>query len=569
MIKYTVIFQLIVLLVSFAGNQKKSEKILYSAVSLLVLTAVVTTFLMILQLTTPASEYLHIYDFVIIKNVHCEFGLLSDSLSIVSAWVTCTITAIANCYSLGHVKKNLGDFLIRLNLLSLITILLTASNNLLQMYVLWEISVIVAYFLIAFDDKCFSLKTALEMIALNKFGNIGFIISMAAVFHVFGALSFSEMNIFLIEIDDQLKKLEIIALIMASSIFIKSAQIGTTNWLQNTMCAPMSASVLIHSSTLLTAGVFLLIRLQSLFECSELIQNFIIIIGLFSAVVYSVKAIFSDSLRKIFAYSTCSQVGLMIAACGFSSYGAALILFVSHAFSKASLLFSAGSVVHALSGEQDVNNMGGLFELLPKTYLSFIFAVVSMIGIPLLPSYYSRKVLFNEIMGSNLPMCNIALILIIIASILTSIYLFRTVYMIFHGENKSTEISLAYLNENENFIIYSLYVSVFFAIFSGVFFYYAVYNDVVWRDVFAFSYTEDNYAIFTFSLVNFIGVMAAILICKSIKSRNLSLRFNWSISNNLKNSMAKLIRNIDTTLYKRCYLLVAKKSKWNLDDTSR
>ncbi|MDR0678204.1 MAG: hypothetical protein LBF44_01555 [Holosporaceae bacterium] len=569
MIKYAVMFQLIVPLVCFIGDRKKSEKILQGAVFLSVLTAIAVTFFMISQLISPISEYLSIYDFVTIKNVRCEFGLLSDSLSIVSTWVICIITAIANCYSLGYVKKNLGNFLFRLNLLPPAAILFTASNNLLQMYVFWEILVIISYFLVAFNDKCFSSKTALEMFAHNKFGNIGFIISMAALFHVFGNLDFGEMNKFLIGNDAQLKKLEIIATIMLLSICIKSAQIISSNWIQNIMCAPMSASALVHSSTLLTAGVFLLIRLQSLFECSELIQNFTIIIGLFSAVMYSIKAIFSDSLHKIFAHSTCSQIGLMIMACGFSSYGAALILFVSHAFSKASLLFSTGSVIYALSGERDMRRMGGLFELLPKTYISFILGVVSMIGIPLLPSYYSRKILLNEIMGSNLSICDIALIFIIIVSILTSVYLFRMVYMIFHGKTKLTEISLAYLNEDESFIIHSLYVSVFFAIFSGVFFYYAMYDDAVWKDVFAFSYAKNNYKIFVFSVINFIGIAVAIPLCKLIKSRNLSPKFDWNIDSHLKTPASKLIRSIDSTFYKKCYLFVAHKSKRNSDNAGK
>jgi NADH-quinone oxidoreductase subunit L len=425
------------------------------------------------------------------------------------------------------------------------------------MYVLWEVSVIISYFLVTFDGKNSSLKSALKMMVNNKFGDIGFIISMAALFHVSGSLSFGE-KIF-IGNDAQLGKLEIIALIMALSIFIKSSQIG--NWLKNAMCAPIPASALIHSSASLTAGLFLLIRLQNLFECSELIQNAIISVGLFSAIAYSTKAIFSDTLEEMFSHSTCSQIGLMMVACGFSSYGAALILFISHAFSKSSLLFSTGSVIHALSGEQDIKSMGGLFELLPKTYISFILAVASMIGIPLLPSYYSRKVLLNEIIGSNLSMYHIALILIIITSILTSIYFFRMAHLMFHGEMKLTETSLAYLDENENFIIYPLYVSVFFAIFSGVFFYYAVYSDVIWTDVFAFSYVEDGYAIFTFSIVNLIGIAAAILICRSIKSMDLSIKLNWGISNDLKNSISRVIESVDTRFYKKCYLFMARQMK--------
>jgi hypothetical protein len=139
----------------------------------------------------------------------------------------------------------------------------------------------------------------------------------------------------------------------------------------------------------------------------------------------------------------------------------------------------------------------------------------------------------------------------------------------FHGKTKLAEISLAYLNENENFILNSLYVSVFFAIFSGVFFYYALYNDAVWKDIFAFSYTQNNSPLFVFSLTNFIGIAAAIPLCRLIKSKNLSLKFNWNIGCDLKALASKLVRNVDSTFYRRCYLFVANRSKRNLDDAGK
>jgi NADH-quinone oxidoreductase subunit L len=356
---------------------------------------------------------------------------------------------------------------------------------------------------------------------------------------------------------------------MSLSILVKSGQFGSTTWLKNaTFSAPIPASALIHSAALLTAGMFIIIRLQNLFECSELVQNIIISAGLFCAVIYSAKAIFSGAIQEIFAYSSCSQVGLMIAACGFSACGAALILFVSHAFSKSSLLFSTGSVMHALSGERDIRNMGGLFELLPKTYITFVLAAASIIGVPLLPSYYAKKVLLNEIIGSNLSMCNTALVFIIAASILTSVYIFRIIYLIFHGKIKLTETSLSYLNEDENFIINSLYASVFFAIFSGVFFYYALYNDVFWTDVFAFSYAEDGRAVFYFSAVNFVGIIAAALICKSIKSKKFA-EFNFEISNETKKFARKLIRSIDTGFYRKCCVFIAGRSREDPADAGR
>jgi NADH-quinone oxidoreductase subunit L len=473
----------------------------------------------------------------------------------------CTLTAIANFYSIGYVKKRLSVFLLYLNLFSLTTVLFAASGNLLQMFVFWEALTIVSYFLVAFGRRDFSREAAFKLLATHKFGDVGFIMAAIVIFHTFGSLSFTEINKFFVGNDVHLKRMEIASLLLLTSICVKSAQIGSTSWLKDAMSAPMPAAALMHSSTLLTAGIFIIIRLQNLFECSELIQNITIWMGMFGAIVYATKAIFATSIEAMFAYSTCSQVGLMLTACGFSAYGAAEVLFVAHAFSKAALIFAMGSVVHALSGEQDIKSMGGLFELLPRTYIAFMLTVVSLISIPLLPSYYAKKVLLNEIIGSNLSIYHVAVILIILASILTSIYFFRMIYVIFHGEVKLTETSLAYLNEDEKFITYPLYVSVFFAIFSGVFFYYAAYNDVFWSDVFAFSYEEDESAALAFSVINFVGIVAAGLVCKSIKSVDLSLKFDFKIKDSWKNACSFWIKHIDTRLYQKCYLLIAKKSR--------
>lgn len=561
MTEYIVWSQLFVLAVNFV-YQKKAENngLKYLTVFSSALTAIVSAWILIRQLSAPISTYSHIYDFLGINR--CEFGLVSDSLSIVSAWVVCTLTAIANFYSVGYVKKNLDDFLFCINLLSLVTVLFSASGNLLQMFVFWEALTIISYFLTAFGNRDSSMKAAFKLIATHKIGDIGFIIATVMIFSVFGSFNFSEINKIFAGNDVQLKKLEIISLIMLTSVFIKSAQIGSISWLKSTMRAPMPAAALIHSSALLTAGIIVIIRLQNLFECSESIQNIIVWIGILCTTVYSIKAIFAADIEEMFSCSTCSQVALMITACGFSAYGAAEILFVSHAFSKAALIFAMGSVVHALSGEQDIKSMGGLFELLPKTYIAFIFTVISLINIPLLPAYYAKKVLLNEIIGSNLPVYYTAVILIVITSVLASIYYFRMVYVIFHGEIKLTETGLAYLSENEKFIIFPLYVSVFFAIFSGVFFYYAAYNDVIWNDVFAFLYSEDGSAVFAFSVINFIGMAVASFVCKSVKPINFSLKskFNFGISDNLKKKCIFLIKNTDTRLYQKCYLFIAKKS---------
>jgi NADH-quinone oxidoreductase subunit L len=329
---------LIVLVVSFVYQKKnENDTLKYLVGGFALVAAVIATCGLFQQLFAPASKYLSIYNFLTDR---CEFGLLSDSLSIVTSWVVCTITAIANFYSIGYVKKRLSTFLFYINLFAVVTVLFSASGNLLQMFVFWEALTVVSYFLVMFNRR--EPGAAFKLLAIHKFGDIGFIISSIMIFYTFGSFNFAEINKFFVGNDVHLKKMEIASILMLISVCVKSAQIGSTSWLKDAMSAPMPAVALMHSSTLVTAGIFVLIRLQNLFECSELIQNVTIWIGMFGAVVYAIKTIFAAGIEAMFAYSTCSQVGLMLTSCGFSAYGAAEVLFVAHAFSKAALIFSMG-----------------------------------------------------------------------------------------------------------------------------------------------------------------------------------------------------------------------------------
>ncbi|MDR0555822.1 MAG: hypothetical protein LBG20_02330 [Holosporaceae bacterium] len=530
--------------------------------ALAMLTASLATWILGDQLATPRSEYTFLWSFT--EQIPGEFGLLSDSLSIVAAWIVCVITAIANCYSIGYVKKNLAVFLLAMNALAMNTVLLAASANLLQMHIFWTVLTLLSYFLLTFNPRGSPVKSSTGIVSAHAFGDLGFTIAIIALFQIFGNFNFGEK--FFIGNDLQLRRLEFVALAILTSIFFKSAQLGSTRWLCQTPEASMPAQSLIHSATLLTAGIFPLIRLQNVFECSELVQNTMILGGLGSMTLYSIKAVFAEELSEILAYSSIAQVGALVVAGGFSAYGAMIIMYVSHAFSKSALIFSMGSVVYSLSGEQKLSNMGGLFELLPKTYISSILTVISMVGVPLMSFYYSRKVLLNEIASANrgLALNCIAVGLVVVAAILTSAYLFRMIYLIFHGKRKLTETSLAYLNENDNFIIFPQYIAVFFAIFSGVFFYYALYVDLIWTDVFAFSYgAVGGYAIFTFVTVNLIGIAVAALICKAITPRNISIQLNYKGIDKFKKHFIHIVQNLDRKYFRKVYLLIAGSGRSN------
>ncbi|MCR5225372.1 MAG: hypothetical protein K6C34_04780 [Alphaproteobacteria bacterium] len=439
-----------------------------------------------------------------------------------------------------------------------------SSGNLLQTYIFWELLSVVSYFLIAFDKKPESLHAAFRTITMHKFGDIGFIISMILIFNIFGSLNFSEITKNISSIDAN--KTSIATLAILISVFIKSAQIGATSWLKNAMKAPMPASALIHSSTLVTAGIFVLIRLHSLFDINSSAQTLIVLMGCSSALLCAIRAIFSDNIKLILAYSTCSQVGIMLIACGFSSYCAAVILFVAHAFTKSLLFFSSGSVVSALSGEQNIEKMGALFESLPVTYIAFITATISTIGVPLLSYYYAKKALLYSIATQPSLLRDFAIFILILTSIAASVYLFRVIYHVFHGQSKLNEISLAYANENSSFIIKPLFFSMFFSVIAGILFYYGAYDNVFWKGIFPVIDTSNTSILLLYSIANAAGIIAAFFICKKIKTHNWSLEYFFNIDSEAEKLCFKSVQLLDANLYRRCFLYFSNRTHFVLND---
>lgn len=527
--KYVLAIQFITLIFSYAYYKHEQVNWLrFCTFGSSISCVIVAFFSCINQSYTPNTSYISLYNFIVLKNVNLDIGILSDSLSLLVALSVCIITTIANFYSIGYIKKEFPKFIFQLNVFAFCMTCFISAGNLLQMYIFWEFLSLSAYFLIIFQKQKEAIDGAIKTISLHKLSDLMFLVALVALLQISGTLDFDEITGMHSWNDYKLHQMEIIALIMLVSIFVKTAQFMFYGWLENAAYAPTPASALIHSITIVPAGIFIIIRLQSLFECSELVQNIMIFVGLATAILSCIVAVFSTNIKKTFAHSTCSQIGLMLAACGFSAYGAAVILCIMHAFSKSLLFFSTGSVMHSLSGEQNIEKMGGLFELLPKTYISFVAAAVCMVGIPLLPYYYAKKVFINEVLCSNLMFSNLIIVVLIIVSILTSTYLFRTIYLVFHEKIKLDETCLAYINEDNRFIINSLYASIFFTVFSGGLFYYGYYTNIIWKDMFSFLNIAHESSIFLYSMISIVGAIIAFTTCKHIKPIQLSYNINCS-----------------------------------------
>lgn len=521
-VSYVIILQIITILLCAAYNFRSYIK--YVVLCVVIMNAAIASYLFFSQLSNQSSFYIHMSRLFF----DCDLGIFSDSLSVTVGWTVALISAIITCFSFGYFTKRLSSFLCRLHAMVLAIMLFICSNNLLQMCISAELVTTSMYFLICFNFKEELSRRLSQFLAANRFGNVLMLFALIFTWHAFKSLSFENLDDVIISNDALLRQNEWITYLLTISILIKTSQICASRWIKTTMEAPLPAAIVIHLA--IAINIFIIVRLQNLFEYNELAQNILIVFGLATAVLCSIKALHSKLLSDMLAYSTNSQIGLMVAACGFSAYSSVIIIFITYTFSKLLLFLSVGSVGYALSGETRLENMGGLFEFLPKTYISFIIATISLINIPLLPSYYAKKQFILEVVSENSPMYYSVVFAILVMSIFTCTYLFRMIYLIFHGETHVSEVDIAYINENNSYINISLYASAFFAIFSGVFFYYFVLADVMWKDIFTLTYENYPSAVLAFSIANLAGGIGALFMCKNIKPISFDFVFKVNLS---------------------------------------
>jgi len=517
----TIVFlmQLLVLVLSVTHcffSRLKNAILAFSA-----LNAIVSLYVFFVHLNNPHSHYSCFMSLLF----GCNLGISSNSLSIVLGTIVIVISSVISCFAYGFMRKKLEHFLCYLNALTLFVLVFVCSDNLFQAYIFYGLSSITAYFFIHFDNN--TLIKHNDYCVPNLIGNALILAALIAIKYNFNTLRFEDISNIIISSDIMLTRSEIITCLITFGLLIKSSQFLASRWIKTTMLAPLPSTILIQ--TMIAMNIFVIIWLQNLLDYSVISQTLLILFGIATSVWCAIKAMHAKSLNSMLAYSTNSQIGLMFMACGFSSYSSVIIIFATYSFSKLLLFLSVGSVQYSLSGENKIENMGGLFELLPKTYVAFIIAAISLINIPLLPSYYAKKQLIMEIVSSSSPMCYSAMFAMIISSIFLCICLFRMIYFIFHGHSHVDEVALAYVNEKNHYINIALYVSMFFALFSGVIFYYFVLTDVVWKEVFAFIYSSSTSSVWAFTIINIVGIVGSLFIYKGIKYKSFDFKYKIDI----------------------------------------
>ena len=401
-------------------------------------------------------------------NLKIKWEFLFDSMNIFMIITVMIISSLVHIYSFDYMKNDphFGRFISYLSLFTFFMIILLTANNFIIMFIGWEGVGLCSYLLINFwYTRIQANKAAIKAMIINKIGDFGMLVGMLLIFNNFE--TFNYHTIFLSNFFNNLN-IDLICFFLFIGCMGKSAQIGLHMWLPDAMEGPTPVSALIHAATMVTAGVFLIIRCSFLFEFSTITLNIISLIGLLTAIFGATVGLFQYDIKKIIAYSTCSQLGLMFCACGLSAYSLSLFHLVNHAFFKALLFLCAGSIIHGLSDEQDIRKMGGLGYLLPLTYVSLFIASLSLIGFPFLSGYYSKELLIYLIYFNNFEFNLLKFYIVYITSVITVMYSLKILINVFLFKSNGLERKYLKVIEVSFFIIFVYFILVFFSLFSGI-----------------------------------------------------------------------------------------------------
>ena len=382
------------------------------------------------------------------------WGFLFDSVSISMCLLVSCISGLVHLYSTGYMSHDPHQprFMSYLSLFTFFMLMLVTADNFLQLFFGWEGVGLCSYLLINFwFTRLQANKSAIKAMVVNRIGDFGLAIGIFCIFAVFKTVEYSTVfSLVPYFVDTKISILNVsIDLITLASVCLfvgavgKSAQLGLHTWLPDAMEGPTPVSALIHAATMVTAGVFLLIRCSPIFEYSVNALSIVVFVGAMTAFFAATIGVFQNDLKKVIAYSTCSQLGYMVFACGLSNYSVGMFHVLNHAYFKALLFLSAGSVIHALSDEQDMRRMGGLINVLPFTYIMIVIGSLALMGFPFLTGFYSKDVILEVAYSKYSFLGTFAHWLGIISASITSFYSFKLLYLTFlsspNGFKKSFE----------------------------------------------------------------------------------------------------------------------------------
>ena len=422
-----------------------------------------------------------IFEWISSGNFIANWSINIDPLSSIMLVVVTFVSALVHIYSIGYMSHDPHKprFMSYLSLFTFSMLVLVVSDNFLQLFFGWEGVGLCSYLLIGFWYKKESANNAaIKAFIVNRVGDFGLAIGIFLIFFYFGTINFKEVfdlapqflekNIVFLGFESSL--ITLICLFLFIGAMGKSAQFLLHTWLPDAMEGPTPVSALIHAATMVTAGVFLVVRCSPLFEYSQTALNLVTIVGMITAIFAASVALVQNDIKKIVAYSTCSQLGYMFFAAGVGAYHVAMFHLFTHAFFKALLFLGSGSVIHAFKDEQDIRNMGGVRKKLPYTYIFMLIGTLALTGFPFLSGFYSKDAIIEFAYLRNSTLGNYAATIGIFTAFLTSIYSWRLIFKTFHGPYNNKKVLINETHESPIIMLAPLLFLSIGAIFAGYYF---------------------------------------------------------------------------------------------------
>ena len=428
-----------------------------------------------------ATERVELASWIISGDLDISWTLRVDTLTAVMLVVVNTVSALVHLYSFGYMSHDpaKAKFFSYLSLFTFAMLMLVTSDNLLQMFFGWEGVGLASYLLIGFwSDRPSANAAAIKAFVVNRVGDFGFLLGIFTLFALTGAVGLDAVFASAPLIADvsfnflgmQLNALELACFLLFVGAMGKSAQLGLHTWLPDAMEGPTPVSALIHAATMVTAGVFMVARMSPLFEFAPNALAFVTFIGATTAMFAATVGCAQNDIKRVIAYSTCSQLGYMFAALGVGAYGIAIFHLFTHAFFKALLFLCAGSVIHAMHDEQDMRRMGGLWKKIPYTYAGMLVGSLALTGFPFTAGYFSKDAIIEATFVGENSFAIYAWVMLVGAALLTSFYSWRLLFMTFHGKTRAPADTFKHAHESPLSMLIPLGVLSLGALGAGAFF---------------------------------------------------------------------------------------------------
>lgn len=443
------------LVISFGQNKFRGNSSGIFA-SLTVLASFISSLFLFLNFNGEAQT-VQIFSWIQSGNLSIPFSFLVDQLSLIMLLIVTGVGSLIHIYSIGYMKGDdaFARFFSYLNLFIFFMLLLVLGSNYVVMFAGWEGVGLCSYLLIGFWFKNQEFnKAANKAFIMNRIGDLGFLLGIILMFITFGSVSFDKVFDAAKLVSDNQPVVIAITTLLFIGAMGKSAQIPLYTWLPDAMAGPTPVSALIHAATMVTAGIYMVVRSNILYSIAPATLSFIAVIGTITALFAATIALKQTDIKKVLAYSTVSQLGYMFVALGVGAYSTAMFHVTTHAFFKALLFLSAGSVIHAVGGEQDIRKMGGLKKKLPITFAVFMIGTLAISGIPPLAGFFSK----DEILAKVSMQSPVLFYVLAFTSALTALYMFRLLFLTFYGSFRGTKDQEHHLHESPPVMTWPLVV---------------------------------------------------------------------------------------------------------------